>query len=236
MARPLEPTVLLAAISPITVALVAGSVALTLLLSGSLIAAIVIGVAVYVLRVLVSRLIAARIAALPRRIDPFALREPWRFFVRDAIRARTRFTDALTDTEPGPLRDRLLEIGQSLDIGVEQAWEAAQRGQQLTDARRRIDGPQLQRQLDGLDAADPRRSGLEAQLATHRRLVEREERTRTELESLDVRLDEAVARVTELGTRARGVAELDEVAASIDTVVRELEALRLGLDDVEGAA
>ncbi len=107
MARRLEPTVLLAAISPITVALVAGAVALTLLQSGSLIAAIVIGIAVYVLRVLASRLIAARIAALPRRIDPFALREPWRFFVRDAIRARTRFTDALTDTEPGPLRDRL---------------------------------------------------------------------------------------------------------------------------------
>ena len=69
-----------------------------------------------------------------------------------------------------------------------------------------------------------------------RRLAEREERTRNELESLDVRLDEAVARVTELGTRAGDVAELDEVAASIGNVVRELEALRLGLDDVEGAA
>ena len=235
MARRLEPTVLLAAISPITVALVAGAVALTLLLSGSLIAAIVIGITVYVLRVLASRLIAARIAALPRRIDPFALREPWRFFVRDAIRARTRFTDALTDTEPGPLRDRLLEIGQSLDIGVEQAWEAAQRGQQLTDARRRIDGP------TSTPARRPRcrrpsPQGLEAQLATHGRLLEREERTRNELESLDVRLDEAVARVTELGMRAGDVAELDEVAASIGNVVRELEALRLGLDDVEGAA
>ena len=194
MARRLEPTVLLAAISPITIALVAGAVALTLLLSGSLIAAIIVGIAVYVLRVLVSRLIASRVAALPRRIDPFALREPWRFFVRDAIRAQTRFTDALTDTERGPLRDRLLEIGESLD------------------------------------------SGLEAQLATHGRLAKREERTRNELESLDVRLDEAVARVTELGTRAGDVAELDEVAASIGNVVRELEALRLGLDDVEGAA
>ena len=235
MARRLEPTVLLAAISPITIALVAGAVALTLLLSGSLIAAIVVGIAVYVLRVLVSRLIASRVAALPRRIDPFALREPWRF--SSATRsAQTRFTDALTDTEPGPLRDRLLEIGESLDNGVEQAWKAAQRGQQLTDARRRIDGPRLQRQLEGLDAADPRRSGLEAQLATHGRLAEREERTRNELESLDVRLDEAVARVTELGTRAGDVAELDEVAASIGNVVRELEALRLGLDDVEGAA
>lgn len=234
MARRLEPTVLLAAISPITIALVAGAVALTLLLSGSLIAAIVVGIAVCVLRVPVSRLIASRVAALPRRIDPFALREPWRFFVRDAIRAQTRFTDALT--EPGPLRDRLLEIGESLDNGVEQAWKAAQRGQQLTDTRRRIDGPRLQRQLEGLDAADPRRSGLEAQLATHGRLAEREERTRNELESLDVRLDEAVARVTELGTRSGDVAELDEVAASIGNVVRELEALRLGLDDVEGAA
>lgn len=236
MARRLEPTVLLAAISPITIALVAGSVALTLLLSGSLIAAFVVGIAVYVLRVLVSYRIAARVAALPRRIDPFALREPWRFFVRDAIRAQTRFAEAVTDTEPGPLRDRLLEISESLDNGVEQAWKAAQRGQQLTDARRQIDGHQLQRQLEGLDAADPRRSGLEAQLATHGRLVRREERTRTELESLDVRLDEAVARVTELGTRAGGVTELDEVAASVGNVVRELEALRLGLDDVEGAA
>ena len=236
MAQRLEPTVLLAAISPITIALVAGAAALTLLLSGSLIAAIVVSIAVYVLRVLVSHRIAAHVATLPRRIDPFALREPWRFFVRDAIRAQTRFTEALTDTEPGPLRDRLLEIGESLDDGVEQAWKAAQRGQQLTDARRRIDGPQLQRQLEGLDAADPRRSGLEAQLATHVRLAGREERTRTELESLDVRLDEAVARVTELGTRAGGVAELDKVAASIGDVVRELEALRLGLDDIEGAA
>ena len=236
MARRLEPTVLLAAISPITIALVAGAVALTFLLSGSLIAAIVVGIAVYVLRVLVSRLIASRVAALPRRVDPFALREPWRFFVRDALRAQSRFTDALTNTEPGPLRDRLLEIGESLDNGVEQAWKAAQRGQQLTDARRRIDGPRLQRQLEGLDATDPRRSGLEAQLATHGRLAEREERTRNELESLDVRLDEAVAQVTELGTRAGDVDELDEVAASIGNVVRELEALRLGLDDVEGAA
>jgi hypothetical protein len=186
--------------------------------------------------VLVSYRIAARVAALPRRIDPFALREPWRFFVRDAIRAQTRFAEAVTDTEPGPLRDRLREIGESLDNGVEKAWKAAQRGQLLTDARRQIDGPQLQRQLEGLDAADSRRSGLEAQLATHGRLARREEHTRTELESLDVRLDEAVARVTELGTRAGGAAELEEVAASIGNVVRELEALRLGLDDVEGAA
>ncbi|MEO0493925.1 MAG: hypothetical protein AAF081_10965 [Actinomycetota bacterium] len=236
MARRLEPTVFLAAVSPITVALVAGAVALVLLLTGSIVAAVVVGLLVYTLRLLLSRQVAKRIAALPRRIDPFALREPWRFYVRDAIQARNRFADALADADPGPLRDRLVEIGESLNTGVEQAWEAAQRGQQLTDARRRIDGPRLQRELDALDAGDARRSGLEAQIASHDRVAEREERTRSELESLDVRLDEAVARATELGTRAGVTAELDEVATSIGAVVRDLEALRLGLDDVEGTA
>lgn len=236
MARRLEPTVFLAAVSPITVALVVASALLMRLVTGSWAAAVAIGVVVWVIRVLVSRQVAKRIAALPRRIDPFALREPWRFYVRDAIQARNRFADALEGAKAGPLRDRLLEIGESLNTGVEQAWEAAQRGQQLTDARRAIDGPRLQRELDGLDADDPRRSGLEAQIASHDRISEREERTRAELEKLDVRLDEAVARATELGTRAGTDAELDEVASSIGEVVRDLEALRLGLDDVEGTA
>ncbi|MEM8707784.1 MAG: hypothetical protein AAGE98_15070 [Actinomycetota bacterium] len=236
MARRLEPTVFLAAVSPITVALVAGVGVLAFLLTGSIVAGVVLGLVVYVLRVLLSRQVAKRIAALPRRIDPFALREPWRFYVRDAIQARNRFADALADADAGPLRDRLLEIGESLNDGVEQAWEAAQRGQQLTDARRRIDGPRLQRELDALDGDDPRRTGLEAQIASHDRVAEREERTQSELERLDVRLDEAVARATELGTRAGSGAELDEVADSIGDVVRDLEALRLGLDDVEGTA
>ena len=236
MARRLEPTVFLAAISPVTVAMVAGAGALTRVLTGSWAAAVVVGGLVYVGRVLASRQIAKRIAALPRRIDPFALREPWRFYVRDAIQARNRFADALADADAGPLRERLLEIGESLNDGVEQAWEAAQRGQQLTDARRRIDGPRLQRELDGLAEDDPRRGGLEAQITSHDRVAEREQRTQAELERLDVRLDEAVARATELGTRAGAGAELEEVASSIGDVVRDLEALRLGLDDVEGTA
>ena len=237
MARRLEPTVFLAAVSPITVALVVGSALLMRLVTGSWAAAVAIGLVVWIIRVFISRQVAKRIAALPRRIDPFALREPWRFYVRDAISARNKFADALENADEGPLRDRLLEIGESLNTGVEQAWEAAQRGQQLTDARRAIDAARLQRELDALDDADdPRRSGLEAQIASHGRIAEREQRTQTELEKLDVRLDEAVARATELGTRAGSDAELDEVASSIGAVVRDLEALRLGLDDVEGTA
>ena len=93
MARPkrLEPTVFLAIISPVTVGLVAGTVALVLLAGGPWWLAALIAALVWAIRVLVSTHMARRIAALPRRIDPFALREPWRFFVRDALQARARF-------------------------------------------------------------------------------------------------------------------------------------------------
>ena len=184
----------LAGVSPITVALVAGVVALVLLTTGSIVGAVAAGVITWVLRVFVSTRVAKRIDALPRRIDPFALREPWRFFVRDAISARNRFAEALDGAADGPLRERLLEIGESLNHGVEQCWEAAQKGQQLTDARRRIPAERLQRELDGLDADDPRRSSIDAQLASHQRIAEREEQTRVELERLDVRLNESVGR------------------------------------------
>ena len=236
MARRIAPTVFLAGVSPITVALVAGVVALVLIATGSIIAAVVAGVAAWVIRVFISTRVAKRIEALPRRIDPFALREPWRFFVRDAIQARTRFANALDRASEGPLRDRLLEIGESLTNGVEQCWEAAQRGQQLTDARRSIDADRLDRDLAALPAGDPRASSIEAQLHTHGRLTEREEATRAELERLEVRLEEAVVRAAELGTRAGAIDDLDSVGRAIGDVVRELEALRLGLDDVAGGS
>ena len=236
MARRVAPTVLLAGVSPITVALVAAAVVVVIATTGSIVAGAVAGVLAWVLRVFISTRVAKRIEALPRRIDPFALREPWRFFVRDAISARNRFADALDGASDGPLRDRLVEIGESLNHGVEQCWEAAQKGQQLTDARRKIPAERLRRELEALTDDDPRRSGVEAQLDSHDRIAAREEETRVELERLDVRLDEAVVRATELGTRAGGAEALDAIEASITDVVGSLEALRLGLDDVEGTA
>lgn len=232
MSRRLEPTVFLAMVSPVTVALVAGAVAGTLALGGAWYVAAMVGVVVWAARVLVARSVAVRIAALPRRIDPFALREPWRFFVRDAVQARSRFTQALDHADPGPLRDRLVEIGDALTSGVEQCWEAARRGQELTDARRSIDAGRLERELATLPATDPRRSSLEAQLASHGRLAAREEAARTELERIEVRLDETVVRASELSTRAGAVDDLDGIGQAIGDVVRDLEALRLGLDDV----
>lgn len=220
-------------LSPMTVLLVAGAAALTISLGGPWPLGVVVGALAYVARVRFARRRARRLAALPRRIDPFALREPWRFFVRDAIQARNRFADALDRSSPGPLRDRLLEIGASMDRGVTQCWESARRGQQLTDARRSIDASRLTRERTALDPDDPRTTSIDAQLASHRRLAEREEATRAELQRLEVRFDEAVVRATELGTRTGAIDELDTVGHAIGQVVLELESLRLGLDDIE---
>ncbi len=228
-----EPTVFLAVVSPITVGLVAAVAALTLFAGGHIVLAIILGALTWIGRVFLARVIARRVRALPRRIDPFALREPWRFFVRDAIQARNRFADGLSDAVDGPLRDRLVEIGERIDAGVEHCWEVAQKGQQLTDARRKIDIDRLRRELSGLSEEDPRRSSVDAQIASHDRVEAREVATREQLEQLDVRLDEAVVRAIELGTRAGEIDEVSAAGEAVDAVVGELEALRAGLDDVQ---
>jgi len=221
-------------ISPITVVLVAASIGVAITAGAPWFGAVAAGLAVWGGRVLIARGVAKRIKQLPQRVDPFALREPWRFFVRDALSAHRRFSEAIASASVGPLRDRLTEIGAELDRGVAQCWEAAQHGQRLTDARRSIDGERLVRRRDALDPGDDLIPSLDAQIAGHTRLAQREESVRADLDRLSVRLDEAVARAAELVTRTGALAELDEAGSSIQQTVRELEALRAGLDDVEG--
>lgn len=232
MSRRLEPTVFLAMVSPITVALVVGAGALVRILTGSWIAAVITGVLVWGARVYVSTAVARRVGGLERRIDPFALREPWRFFVRDALSARQRFDEALHDAQDGPLRTRLVEIEAQLSHAVEVTWEVAQRGQQLTDARRRIDLTAIERTIDGSDEGDPRHTAAMAQRDSHERLRRREDDTRERLEILDARMDETITRVGELATRTGGAIAIEELAGQVDGMVIELDSLRIALDEV----
>jgi type IV secretory pathway TrbD component len=232
VARRLEPTVFLAMISPITVGLVAGTVALGRIVTGSWGAAAVLGLAVWLVRVWLSTRVARRLRALPARIDPFALREPWRFFVRDALSARTAFADTVAGTGGGPLRERLEEIGHGIDRSVAACWDVARRGQALTDARRAIDLRALERTLDEHPAGDPRHEAAAAQKASHDRLRTREEQTRERLEVLEAQLQRAVVSAGELATRSGAREDADEIAARVDDVVMELDTLRLALDEI----
>src|SRR3712207_5575708 len=81
-------------------------------------------------------------------LDPFAISEPWRHFVRDAQRSQGRFLEVVDRTPGGPLRERLDEIARRLDRGVAEVWTPAQRGHELGRARNRIDTVSVRRRLD----------------------------------------------------------------------------------------
>ena len=223
-------------ISPLTVGLVGGAIALVLVVGGRWWLASLAAVVIWVLRIGIAWRLAERVKNLPHRIDPFALREPWRFFVRDALAAQRRFSAATGAFDPGPLRDRLIEIAARVDQGVEECWEVAQRGQDLTDTRRTIDIEHIRRTVDSavLPPGDARRSSAEAQLASHDRIQELEDDTRTRLEILDARLEESVVRAAELSARTADVDQLDDIADAVDGIVGDLESLRLGLDAANG--
>lgn len=198
---------------------------------------------------------AARVAfAIPRapraeRIDPFTLAEPWRRFVQEALQARNRLDRALRESRDGPLRDRLREIAERMETGVDTCWRIARRGQSLVEARRQIDVESVQRELAALerDANEPWAAGsalqrtadsLRAQLSTAERMERVINDAYARLRLLDARMDEAVARTLELSVHsdAESAADLEGLGADVESMVTEMEALRQALDEASGAA
>lgn len=194
---------------------------------------------------------AARVAvAIPRdrpteRIDPFTVPEPWRRFVVEALRAQVRYRQAVAAAEPGPVRERLESIGARIDEGVQEAWRIARRGAQLVDARATIDVADVRRELAAVEgqagegwargsAVERTAAALRSQLDTADRLDRTIAEAHSQLQLLDARLDESVARATELSVRIGDVDELGPVGADVDDLVHEMEALRLALEETSG--
>ena len=195
----------------------------------------------------------ARVAvAVPKdakgdRIDPFALGEPWRRFVSDAVQAQNNFNRAVERADPGPLRERLREIGGRIGEGVEECWRVAQRGEALAEARGQIDTRQAQVELEEVmsEWSGPARvdspaartiEALKAQLASAERMDRVIVDTRDRLRLLNARLDEAVARAYELSVQASDVEDLTGLGEDVDGLVGEMEALRQGLEEAGGQA
>jgi hypothetical protein len=140
------------------------------------------------------------------------------------------------------MRDRLIEIGERIDAGVDECWRIARRGDALNDAISNLDVPQAQVDLENAkrasrdDANDPTVQSLEAQLDSARRVVEVADDTREKLRLLDARLDEAVARAVELSIRADDVGELGGLGSQVEDVVSDMETLRVSLEEAAGTA
>jgi len=195
---------------------------------------------------------AARVAiAIPRNpsgreIDPFAVNPPWREFVGDALSAQRRYGEATRTMRPGPLHDRLIEIGDRLDTGVDEVWHIAQRGQVLADGRKRLQPEQAQRELAQLVAENPRpepgspieqtAQSLQAQIATAQRMDAVIKGTADRLRLMDARLDEMVTRTVELSTQADTADDARGLGSDVDGLVSEMESLRQALEDTSGTS
>jgi hypothetical protein len=189
--------------------------------------------------------------AARRGIDPFTIGDPWRRFVQEALRAQSHFDDVVGRTRAGPLRERLGEIGRGVERGVGEVWATARQGDVLRSARRRVDRPAIERRLDDArslaqrsasleplsldDTAARTVESLEGQLASAQRLDEVSARAEQHLRLLTAQLDEAVARAAELAAAAADVSALAGVGDDVDHVVEEMEALRLALEETNGA-
>lgn len=184
---------------------------------------------------------AGRVAlAIPRApkspVDLRSLRDPWRTFVADAVDARARYHRALGTARSGPLRERLAEIGQRLDTGVDESWRIAQRGMALESALSQLDDPAVVRNRleTARRAGDSRRDladSLQAQLESTERVARVAVQARDRLQLLDARLDEAVARAVELALSADSPAAVGALRSDVDAVVGDMEALRQALEE-----
>jgi hypothetical protein len=235
------PPVARAITSPTAILALGGGAGVGILTGGGVIAAVIGALLAF----------AARVGlAIPRadqgeRIDPFALAEPWRHYVRDAIQARRRFNEAVDSARAGPLRDRLQEIDDRVSTGVHEVWRIARRGHDLVDARRRVDPDSIRREITATaaQADEPWAAGsamartmesLEAQLATAERIERVIRDADSRLRLLNARLDEAAARTIELSVQANDVSDLGGLGADVDHMVDEMEALRQAIEETGG--
>lgn len=179
------------------------------------------------------------LAKRPRkeRIDPFTLQDPWRTMVHRAQSTATRFGDAVDKTKPGPLRERLTEVGRRVTAAVDEAWAIAKRGHALDDAVEQLKIGDTRRRLAELGhGGDPAvTESVRSQLQAAERLAGVAADARTRLQRLNAELDEAVARAIELSVSAADAGALQPLGADLDNVVDELESLRLALEETSGA-
>ncbi len=175
----------------------------------------------------------------PERIDPFTVQDPWRAMILRAQSTATRFHEAVRQTSPGPLRNRLAEVQGRVDAAVREAWAIAKRGHALDNAVQNLDIPGIRRRLvnaertaapgDADDEAIVR--SLRNQLQSAERLAGVAEDAGSRLARLNAELEESVARAVELSLSAADAGALQPLGTDVEHVVNELESLRLALDE-----
>lgn len=177
------------------------------------------------------------------RIDPFTVSETWRRYMRGALNAQARYDRAVGSVAPGPLRDRLEEIGRRVDQGVRECWRVAQRGDALDDAVSALAVPRPGDRLEAAhqdpggadgDGADAVVRSLQAQVDTAERLTAVAGGAKQRLALLVARLDEAVAAAVELSMQLGSSTDSSgQLGSDVENLVEDLATLRSALEETE---
>lgn len=234
--RFLTPGVARAITSPSAILATGAGVAVGIVAFGNPIGAVALGAGAFAARVL---------AAVPRAarrpgIEPRALEDPWRTLVIEALDAQRRFDDAVRAVRPGPLRDRLGQIGERLGTAVDEVWRTASAGHALSSGRRRIDTDRIQAELHQAQQSPPTErsartiESIQAQLSSAARLDHTISDTYDRLRLLDARVDETVTRAIELSVTQDDPGALSGLGAEVDTIVGDMEALRQAVEETRG--
>lgn len=243
--RFLTPKVARAITSPGGILAAAAVTSVGIIAGAPIAAAAVLGGAVY----------AGRVAlAVPRqkagdKVDPSAVREPWRGYVQDAQQAQARFDRTVRNCAEGPLRERLTEIGRRISEGVQECWRIARQGDTLHEALGRMDVRSIEHELAQVDreryerqddprameALDRTRAAVQSQLDSANRIRGIADDASNRLRVLNAQLDEAVARSIELSLHTGDLSALNPLTADVDNLVHEMESLRQALEETSSA-
>jgi chromosome segregation ATPase len=234
--RFLTPQVARAITSPSAILVTAAGASAAILLSLNPIGVVLVGAGALAARVL---------ASVPRnpqrpRISPGSLVEPWSSLMAGILDGRKRFGTATRDMQTGPLNDRLMELGERLQAGVDEAWRIAVAGNQLSTARRQIDSNSISAELQQAQTAtrtqrsDQTIQALQAQLSAAQRLDLTINDTYDQLRLLDARLDEMVTRTIELSVSQATPSQLGSLGTEVDSIVNDMEALRQAVEETQG--
>jgi hypothetical protein len=192
-----------------------------------------------------------RLRTLPvDSIDPFAVPEPWRDLVQQAVDADKRFHEAVRAWPPGPLRDRLASLEPSIDAQVQGVWVAARQGATISggypaglkrptaeDLSAELEAVQLERtELRDADRArrqelDRAEQALAAQLQSARRAISTADAVSDRLRTLVAQLDGAVVSVVSLTATPGGAADIEGAVGTIQGLAQEIAALQAGMGE-----
>lgn len=249
------PAAARAAVSPSGLALAGAGVGLGIVAHLGLLIAAILGASFWGIRVGVACARAAgrrHRAQRPEPMDPYAVPEPWRRFVRESLTAQAKFDQAVVRCPTGPIRERLESVARRVHDGVADCWRVAHLGAALDAALAGLDpeatSAEMRRLQDafrpggvggagsgpGTEARDQAEAALAAQLQAAHRVEAAAQRATDRLRLLTAELNAAVASAVELSLDVSDPASAGPLADNIDTVAGELESLRQALEETTG--